>query len=141
MSTYVLDTSVTVAWYLEEVFSQAARSWQERLLKGRAELIVPSLHYWEFGNVLRTLVLRRELSAELAVQIFDLHLDAPLVTVEPDRGRVLDVALEYGASAYDAVYISLALSRDVPLVTAERTTTPWVVKLGELVEPVRRQSV
>jgi hypothetical protein len=58
---------------------------------------------------------------------------------EPDRRDVLSVALEYGASAYDAVYLSLALSRDIPLVTAERTTTPWVVKLGELVEPVREQ--
>ncbi len=61
MNTYVLDTSVGVAWYLDEVFSPAARVWQERMLNGKARLVVPSLHYWEFANVLRTLVWRREL--------------------------------------------------------------------------------
>lgn len=34
MNTYVLDTSVSVAWYLDEVFSKAARDWQDRLLSG-----------------------------------------------------------------------------------------------------------
>ena len=29
MNAYVLDTSVAVAWYLEEVFSTSARAWQE----------------------------------------------------------------------------------------------------------------
>ena len=40
-------------------------------------------------------------------------------------------------SAYDAVYISLCLSRDVPLITAEKTTTAWVTKLRNRIESVR----
>ena len=56
MNACVLDTSVTLAWYLDESFSSAARQWQKRLLDGKLSLIVPSLHYWEFGNVLRTLI-------------------------------------------------------------------------------------
>jgi predicted nucleic acid-binding protein len=64
-------------------------------------------------------------------------LDAPLEKAEPDEKQVLDVAFEYGATAYDAVYISLSLSRGVPLITAERTTTSWVVKMGEQIESVR----
>jgi len=137
VNAYVLDTSVAVAWYLEEVFSTSARAWQERLLAGKVVLVVPSLHYWEFANVLRTLVQRRELPEDLAREIYELHIDAPLERGEPDEKVVLDTALQYGATAYDAVYISLCLSRDIPLITAEKTTTAWVTKLRDRIEPVR----
>ncbi len=32
MNTYVIDTSVAVAWYLDESFSAAAQAWQEGVL-------------------------------------------------------------------------------------------------------------
>lgn len=137
MNAYVLDTSVAIAWYLEEVFSASAREWQERLLAGKVVLIVPSLHYWEFANVLRTLVQRRELPGPIAREIYELHMDAPLEKAEPEERSILDIALQYGATAYDAVYISLCLSRDIPLITAEKTTTSWVTKLRNRIETVR----
>ena len=137
MNAYVLDTSVAVAWYLEEVFSSSARVWQERLLTGKVVLVVPLLHYWEFANVLRTLVHRRELPEDLAREVYEFHVDAPLERGEPEEKSVLDTALQYGATAYDAVYISLCLSRDIPLITAEKTTTPWVTKLKNRIESVR----
>ena len=136
MRALVLDTSVAIAWYLPETFRAAARVWQSRLLDGRVRLVVPSLHYWEFGNVLRTYAMRSELEVELAEQIWELHLEAPLEVAEPDRAEVLATALEYGATVYDAVYIALGRSLELPLLTAERTTTPWVVKLGRRIESV-----
>ncbi len=140
MNTYVIDTSVTVAWYMVEAFSATARSWQDQLLAGKIRILVPSFHYWEFANVLRTLVLRGTIDARLATDILDLHLDAPLEEVEPDRRVVLQTALTYGATAYDAVFIALSIANDAPLITAERTTTGWVAKLGRLIEPVGRMT-
>ena len=137
MNRYVLDTSVAVAWYLDEAFSTSARQWQDRLLQGKITLIVPGLHYVEFANVLRTLVMRRELDAGLAREIYELHMEAPLELAEPERRTLLETALKYGATAYDAAYISLSLTRDAHLITAEKTTTPWITKLGASVEPVR----
>ena len=138
MNEYVLDTSVAIAWYLPEDFSPSARTWQQRLLAGQVVLVVPGLHFWEFANVLRTYVRRGELDESLAHDVYELHLEAPLIQAEPDRGSVLIRAFEYGTTVYDAVYISLALDRDVGLLTAERTTTPWVVRLGERVVGVGR---
>ena len=85
MNACVVDTSVVLAWYLPEEFSPAARAWQERLLEGKVRLLVPSLHYWEFANALRTLAAREEIDEDSAHAILDLHLDAPLETAEPDR--------------------------------------------------------
>jgi predicted nucleic acid-binding protein len=137
MNRYVLDASVALAWYVEEVFSVAARIWQERLLSGRVILMVPLLHYWEVANALRALVIRREISTDLAREIYELHLDAPLDRIEPHERTVLETALEYGTTAYDAVYISLSLSKNIPLITAEKSTTGWVAKLRDRIETVR----
>jgi len=140
MTSYVLDASVAIAWYLPERFSAQARHWQRRMMRDELRFIVPDLHHWEVANVLRTYVRRGELEPELAHEIYDLHLDAPLEALAPDRREVLQTALRFDASAYDAVYIALSLAHDAPLVTAERTTTPWVVKLGDKVRCVWQQS-
>jgi predicted nucleic acid-binding protein len=137
VKAFVLDTSVAVAWYLPEAFAASARAWQARLLDGKVRLLVPSLHYWELGNVLRTYVRRRELDAGLAGEIYALHLEAPLEVVEPERGEVLSTALEMDSSVYDAVFITLSRSLGLPLLTAERRTTPWVVRLGRLAQNIR----
>ncbi len=137
MTTRVLDTSVAIAWYLPEEFTTAARRWQKMLLDGTATLYVPSLHYWEFANVLRTYVKRGELERDLAAEIYSLHLDAPMVLTDPDRASILTTALRYDATAYDAVFLTLALELDKPFLTAEKTTTPWVKKLGRLADCIR----
>ncbi|MGE5345335.1 MAG: type II toxin-antitoxin system VapC family toxin, partial [Acidithiobacillales bacterium] len=99
-------------------------------------LVVPSLHYWEMANVLRTYVRRHEVAPALASDIYALHLEAPIETDEPERSEVLAAALELDATAYDAVFIALARGLDVPLLTAERKTTPWVARFGMRVETV-----
>lgn len=136
MNAYVLDTSVAIAWYLEESFAPRARHWQDRLLAGKVTMLVPSLHFLEFGNVLRTLVKRREIQHELAREIYMLHREAPLERAEPDESVLLDTALEYSATTYDAVYIGLCLQRDAKLITAEKTTTAWVARLRDRIEAV-----
>ncbi|HET9768764.1 MAG TPA: type II toxin-antitoxin system VapC family toxin [Thermoanaerobaculia bacterium] len=130
MSGFVLDTSVAIAWYLPETFSHEARRWQARLLAGDDRFVVPNLHYWEMANVLRTSVLRGRLTAPLARDIWALHLDAPLEIVEPEVGSVLARALELGATAYDTVFVELALSLNLQLLTAERVSQAWVARLG-----------
>jgi predicted nucleic acid-binding protein len=137
MTLYVLDASTALAWYLPEDFELAARRWQQDALTGRVRFAVPSLHFWEVGNVLRTYVRRREIDRPTAEGIYTLHLEAPLEVAEPERALVLQTALDYEATVYDAVYIARSLSLNAPLITAERTTTPWVVKLGPLVRSVR----
>jgi predicted nucleic acid-binding protein len=137
VKTLVLDTSVAMAWYLPESFSTAARRWQRLMLEGEIAFVVPGLHYWEAANVLRTYVVRGEIDAALAAEIYALHLEAPITVREPDRAEVLATAMRYTSTVYDAVYIALALGSDLSLLTAERTTTSWIVKLGRRVESVR----
>jgi hypothetical protein len=73
----VLDTGVAADWYLPEQITPAARPWQRKMLDGTAEPWTPSLHYWEFGNVLRTHVRHGGITDDLAREICQLHLEAP----------------------------------------------------------------
>jgi predicted nucleic acid-binding protein len=57
MTSYVVDASVGLKWYLPEVHSDTAR----RLRAGGNDLNVPSLFYLEFANALWMKVRRGEL--------------------------------------------------------------------------------
>ena len=136
MTAHLMDTSVLVAWYLPESFSQEARKWQKRLLANEIELYVPRLHYYEFSNVLRTYVKRREIEMNLARDILETHMLAPLVTLDPDPIAILNTALEYDMTAYDAAFVVLALERKLTLITAERSATGWIKRLGSMVQSI-----
>lgn len=136
MKGYVVDASVAFAWYLPESFSAAARGYRDRLVAGKIRCLIPGLHYLEIANALRTRVRLKQIPEELAREILDAHLDAELEVADVAPSRALEVALEYESTVYDATYIALALDHDLQLLTAERTTTPWVVRLGERVVPV-----
>lgn len=131
MTSYVLDTSVAIAWYLPEAFTSAARTWQSKLMDGEISFHVPTLHYWEMANVLRSHVRRGQINIQLATDIWDVHLDAALQTTDPAIDEVFATAFAYDATAYDAVYIALAIQLDLRLLTAERPSTEWVKKLGK----------
>ena len=131
MTSYVLDTSVAIAWYLPEVFADSARAWQSKFMDGEIGFHVPSLHYWEIANVLRSHVRRGQIDHRLATDIWEVHLDAALQTSEPVAADVLATAFDYDATAYDAVYIALAIQLDATLLTAERPSTAWVRQLGK----------
>lgn len=136
MTTRILDANVAVAWYVREEHSARALEWHRRIHTFEVRFLVPRLHYWEVANALRTYVRRGEITPAAACNYYALHLDAPLDMVNPAREGILNTALEYEATAYDAVYIALALAHNTPVLTAERATTPWVAKLGRLAEPL-----
>jgi len=108
------------------------------MLDERVDFVVPTLHYWEFANVLRTHVRNRAFDRKLAEEIWMLHLDAPLQVVEPPIDSVFRLSLEHGATAYDAVFLALVVHLDVPLLTAERPTTSWMARLGKRVVSLLR---
>ena len=132
MKSFVLDTSVAVAWFLSESFSSEARKWRSRMMEKEVEFYVPNLHFYEFGNVLRKFVLFRDISEKVAQEIFLLHLESPLKIITPNMSGLLKTSLKYNSTIYDAVYISAALELQSPLLTAERATREWVAKLGKL---------
>jgi predicted nucleic acid-binding protein len=90
-------------------------------MEGRAKIIIPSLLYYEVGNIL--LFGRSRPPIEQAPEALADLFAMPLEVVAPAlvNGNVtLRLASLHRLSYYDATYVALAEMFDCPLVTADR---------------------
>jgi predicted nucleic acid-binding protein len=118
LSDLVVDASVAVKWVLPEVHSDAAL----RLLNAQHNLIAPDLLYPEVGNVLWKRVRRAEITPDEAVAALDVLL-ATSLQVYPSRPLMpatLRLALQAGRTAYDCLYLALAIGMQCRMVTADQ---------------------
>ena len=117
MTTYVIDASVAIKWFIPEEYSPLARS----LLTDETVRLAPDFLLVEFAHVTARLVRGGELSADDARRAY-----ARLVTMLSfDRASTLvpsafEIAIKFDRSVYDSLYVALASLRGCPLVTADR---------------------
>ena len=121
----VLDASVTAAWFLPDEASEAADNAYALMRRGTLVLHAPELWLWECGNIVANSVKRRRLSVSdglLAWSAVDsIRSRIELLPPEPAQAAsALPIALEHGLSLYDAAYLRLAISLQIPLLTADR---------------------
>lgn len=118
MNRYVVDTSVAIKWYIAELHWQPAR----RLLGGGHDLIAPDFLYLELGNVLWKYVSRGELERNDATEILtDLQqLSLRIVPPAADLDQALHLAIEFGRTMHDSLYVALAIRERARMVTADR---------------------
>jgi predicted nucleic acid-binding protein len=117
----VLDASVALGLVLGEPWRARAEHIMDSLAAGSSRLVAPWLFDVDCASGLVKAVRRRRLAAARAFDdLLDL-LDLPVERVEAPGAEVaaLLLALEYGISAYDAVYVALAAEEELPLVTAD----------------------
>ena len=126
MSAYVIDASVAVKWFVPELYSREAAA----LLDPTFALHAPDLLFAEVSNALWKKTRRRELKPGEARLVLRGLASVPL-EVTPTRqlaAGALDLALDAGCTAYDAVYLALAIHHNCRLVTADE-------RLGRLIRP------
>ncbi len=117
----VLDASAALALALEEPGAAAAARLIASQASKRTRLVAPRLFDVECAGGLVKASRRRRLEAAQALDdLLDL-LALPIERLEATGIEVeaLLLALEYGISAYDAVYVALAAEERLPLVTAD----------------------
>lgn len=120
---YVVDSSVVVRWYVEQVGFEHARDVQSALLAGALRLEAPDICRWEVGNVLRNKgVLTGRLTAEQALgAVADLEGFGVALHSTDLAGllSVMRLSLRLGLSLFDAAFVDLALRTGLPLLTAD----------------------
>lgn len=136
MTALVVDSSVAVKWFIPEVLSEQAA----RILDDSYELMAPDLLISEFANVLWKKIRRGEIETSEAREILAAFRRVPL-EIHPGRELVeaaLEIAVAQGRTAYDALYVALAVGQDCPLVTADDrlarafATGPWAAHVRAL---------
>ncbi len=117
MTRFVVDAGIAVKWYLTEEHTDAA----ERLLSAEHERTAPELILIECANVFVTRQRRGEFSASDAQTSLIALADS--IQIQQSGSLVnaaLDIALTHHRSAYDSLYVALAIREQCWLVTADR---------------------
>ena len=117
----MLDASVALGIVLGEPWRARAEHMMDSLAAGTNRVVTPRLFDLECASGLVKAVRRRRLDEARALDYLLDLLDLPIERLEGSGIEVeaLLLALEYGISAYDAVYVALAAEERLPLVTAD----------------------
>ncbi len=131
MAQFVLDCSVAVYWLIENgsvVDLAYAKKVKDSLLEHEA--IVPKLWQLEMLNILITYERKNQLTLAGAVSLLG-KLSALPIEVDPFFDHdILHLGIEFGLTAYDACYLSLALNRGLPLATLDQALAKAAKKVG-----------
>jgi predicted nucleic acid-binding protein len=110
----VIDASVLIAVITNE-------DEKEKLvaMTSEAELIAPLSVHWEIGNAFSSLLKRKRVTLEEALQAIDIYLQIPVRFVEVELTESLELASELGLYAYGAYLLRCAAKYRLPLLTLD----------------------
>jgi predicted nucleic acid-binding protein len=119
LSAFVADASVASAWILPDEDTAFADKMAELMAAEGA--IVPDLFWHEIRNVLLTAERRQRIHAEYSTTALARLLALPIETAPHDDSfAVLQLARRHGLTAYDAAYLALAITKDLPLASLDK---------------------
>ncbi len=119
MTRFVIDNSVVCGWLFEDQATPYGDAVGRLLSTTRA--VAPPLLRLEYTNVLRTACKRQKLLAVTALSMLQTLATLPIDidAAAPDAAQILDLALRYDLSSYDASYLDVALRHGMPIATRD----------------------
>ena len=128
----VVDASVVLKWFVSEDGSEAAL----RLLDGEKRFLAPDHMFAETTNAVWKRVRLRDLSVEYGFEIIrKIHRTAIAIEIVSCRDLAAEaykIAVTYGRSVYDAMYVALAKQRNTRLITADDRLFNALAKAPEI---------
>lgn len=124
MNLLVVDASVVVKWlpiFKQEPLVSEALTLLQNWRQGTVDLLAPDLIWVEIANVHWRAVRQSRCAPDDAQTSFaGLHGHGlPTVPTENLADGALRIALLYGRTAYDSLYVALASSLNASLITAD----------------------
>jgi predicted nucleic acid-binding protein len=130
---FVADSSVAVAWALDSQADDGTERLKRSAIEG-AQVIVPLVWSVEVANTFLMLFRRRRLTRpewrEIRKEIAAIPVILDGEMHELALHRISDVAEDFTLTAYDAVYLELALRRGLPLASRDGALNKAAKKCG-----------
>lgn len=118
---FVLDGSITLAWFFEDEANAYAESVEDALASAAA--VVPSLWPLEVANALLMGERRKRTTEAKVTQFVALVTSLPITIDDETAARAWQesshLARAHNLTVYDAAYLELALRRGLPLATLD----------------------
>jgi predicted nucleic acid-binding protein len=119
MREIVIDASVVVKWFIEESDSDKALILRDRFIGGKVELYVPTLLYFEVLNALKYSQLFKPSELEDAGESLE-NYGFKVITIKNEiRKHMINVAVNYDLSIYDASYLGVSIGLEKIFCTAD----------------------
>ena len=127
----VPDTSVLLKWVIEsddEEDRGRALGLREAWLSGRCSIVLPSLWFFDVGNILGMK------QPALAPQLMQILIDYRIEEEEPRTiyKKTFELMKAYKVTFYDAAYHAVAILRSGTMVTADDTYVRKTFKAGNV---------
>ncbi len=133
-NAFVLDASITLAWFFEDEADAYAESVLDSL--GSAVALVPALWSQEVGNALVVAERKKRTTEAKVTHFLTLLLSLPITVDEETAERAwsdtLGLARTHGLSTYDAAYLELALREGLPLATLDEPLREALRAVGSI---------
>jgi predicted nucleic acid-binding protein len=120
----VVDASVGAKWldlFGKEEFADRAKALLDRRTAGEIVVLVPDLFWLEISSALCKAMRRNKCTSMEANQALGEMQQLPLQTMPSTKlvNSAQEIAMQYGRSIYDSVYVALAREARSELVTAD----------------------
>ena len=125
MTSFVLDASVALSWFVDNPVPLSSVVVKEALLRG-ARASVPSLWLLEMANGLLVAQRRQTIDntdASEAISLLE-NLQSTAINVETETVSMREIFLTaktYMLTAYDSVYLDLARRLAIPIATLDKS--------------------
>ena len=119
MSKIVIDASVVVKWFIEEIDSDKARFLRDKFIDGKIELTVPSLLYFEVLNALKYSQLFDQSELDDAGESLENYGFNVITIKDKIRKHMIKIAVNHEMSIYDASYLGLSIDLGEIYCTAD----------------------
>lgn len=94
------------------------------------ELIAPDVLPFEIGNALSAMLKRKRISPNELIEIWDATQKIPVDLRSIDIRKALEIASQFNIYAYDAYFLTCALSLRSPLITLDRRMQDVAKNIG-----------
>ncbi|MBN8454960.1 type II toxin-antitoxin system VapC family toxin [Accumulibacter sp.] len=130
--SFVLDSSVSLAWCFDDERTDAADALLERVVEAGAA--APALWPLEVLNALAMAERRSRINAERRQRLAGFLGDLPVIIDDETASQAwvatCQLAARFRLTVYDAAYLELAQRRGLPLATFDQELRAAAVALG-----------
>jgi predicted nucleic acid-binding protein len=134
VSRFVLDATVTMAWCFAEEATDSTEGVLSRLSSLTDSAIVPALWLYETANVAALAVRRGRITEDKARAFLESLVDLPIqienLTSVQLFGPIRALAGLHNLTVYDASYLDLAISQNLPIATTDQALTKAAHAVG-----------
>jgi len=94
------------------------------------DLVAPNILPFEIGNALSAMLKRHRLEPENLLSVWDATQQIPVDLRSVDIRKALNIASQFNIYAYDAYFLTCAISLKSPLMTLDRRMIEVAQNLG-----------